>query len=144
MTPALRQSSDGRRLTIHIPITFAQRGGRKLVITPPGHDDWTPDEPAATDSILVTAIVRAFAYKALLDASRYATVSELAAAEGKSISYVSHVLRLTLLAPDLVEAILDGRQPRTLQLQPLMRGFPLEWGRQVGEYSGNTPTDLRP
>lgn len=133
MTPAIQPSPDGMSLTVHVPIAFVRRGGRKLVITPPDHEDWNPDEPAFTDDILVAAIVRAFAYKALLDANRYATVTELATATGQSISYVSHVLRLTLLAPDTIEAILDGRQPRTLQLQPLMRGFPLEWARQVEE-----------
>jgi hypothetical protein len=131
--PTVEPSPDGRSITVHVPIAFARRGGRKLVITPPGHDEWNLQGPAANDDILVAAIVRAFAYKALLDANRYATISELAAAVGKTISWVSHVLRLTLLAPELVEAILDGRQPRTLQLQPLMRGFPLEWARQVGE-----------
>lgn len=131
MTPNIKPSPDGRSLTVHVPIAFVKRGGRKLVITPPGHDEWNPTEPAITDNILLAAIIRAFRYKALLEAGRYATISELAAAEGKSVSYVSHVLRLTLLAPELVEAILDGRQPRTLQLQPLMRGFTMEWGRQV-------------
>lgn len=133
MTPAIQPSPDGLSLTVHVPIAFVKRGGRKLVITPPGHEDWTPDKPACTDAILVAAVVRAFAYKALLDANRYASVTELASATGQSISYVSHVLRLTLLAPDTIEAILDGRQSRTLQLQPLMRGFPLEWARQAGE-----------
>jgi hypothetical protein len=66
----------------------------------------------------------------MLDEGRYATVSELAAAHKLNTSYVSHILRLTLLAPDLVEAILDGRQPATMQLQPLMRGFAVEWERQ--------------
>ena len=60
----------------------------------------------------------------------FATISELAEAEKLDRSFVSHVLRLTLLAPDLVEAILDGQQPRTMQLQPLMRGFPVERERQ--------------
>ena len=133
MTANVQPAPDGRSLTVHMPITLVNRGGRKLVITPPGCEDWNPAEPAITDNILLAAIIRAFRYKALLEAGRYATISELAAAEGKSVSYISHVLRLTLLAPELVEAILDGRQPRTLQLQPLMRGFRLEWGRQVGE-----------
>jgi hypothetical protein len=67
----------------------------------------------------------------MLEAGRYATVNELAKAEGMNASYVAHVLRLTLLAPDIVKAILDGRQPSTMQLQPLIRkGFPVEWERQ--------------
>jgi hypothetical protein len=80
--------------------------------------------------MLLRAVVQAFAWKVQLDAGLYTTISDLAAAEKLNMSYVSHQLRLTLLAPDLVEAILDGRQPPTSQLQPLMRDMPLEWHRQ--------------
>ena len=62
----------------------------------------------------------------------YATFDELAKAEGVSQSYVSRVLRLTLLAPDIVEAILDGRQPEGMRLEDLLEGFPLEWQLQRG------------
>ena len=81
------------------------------------------------DSTLIRALARAFRWKHLLDNGRFTTVSELAAAEKLDRSFVSHVLHLTLLAPELVEAILDGKQPGTLQLQPLMRGFPVEWDK---------------
>jgi hypothetical protein len=51
-------------------------------------------------------------------------------AKGVAVSYVSRMLRLTLLAPEIVQAILDGRQPAELQLEDLLDGFPLEWTRQ--------------
>ena len=54
----------------------------------------------------------------------------LARAKGVHATYVSRILRLTLLAPEIVEAILDGRQPAELQLDDLLEGFPLEWERQ--------------
>jgi hypothetical protein len=76
--------------------------------------------------------VQAFHWKRLLDEGVHATIGDLARAEGLNTSYVSHVLHLTLLSPTLVEAILDGRQPRTLQLRPLMRYLPAEWDRQAG------------
>jgi len=71
----------------------------------------------------------------MLERGRSATVNELAQPENMNSSYVGHVLRLTLLTPDIVEAILDGRQPQTMQLQPLMRkGFPVEWERQRADF----------
>ena len=64
------------------------------------------------------------------ETGRYATINELAAAEKINSSYVSRLLRLTLLAPDIVEAILDGRQPDGMTLPGLMDPFPVEWGQQ--------------
>jgi hypothetical protein len=79
-----------------------------------------------------------FGWKEMLESGRFATVNELAKAEKINASYVGHVLRLTLLAPDIVEAILDGRQPSTMQLQPLMRkGFPVEWEEQTRFFEGD-------
>jgi hypothetical protein len=65
-----------------------------------------------------------------LDDGRYASISEIAAAEKIDRGYVGSILRLTLLAPDLVEAILDGRQPEGLGLPALLEPFPLDWQRQ--------------
>ena len=61
----------------------------------------------------------------------HATLEDLARAKGVAPSYVSRVLRLTLLAPEIVEAILDGRQPAELQLDDLLSGLPLGWERQL-------------
>jgi hypothetical protein len=67
----------------------------------------------------------------MLDEGVHTTLEDLARAKGVAPSYVSRVLRLTLLAPDIVESILDGRQPAELQLDDLLAKFPLEWARQV-------------
>lgn len=66
----------------------------------------------------------------MLETERFSTINELASAEKINASYVSRVLRLTLLAPDLVEAILDGRQPQWTTLPGLMKPFPVKWERQ--------------
>jgi hypothetical protein len=66
------------------------------------------------------------------------TVEELAAAEKINSSYVSRVLRLTLLAPDIVEAILDGRQPAKMTLAELMKPFPVSWNQQFPPRSHST------
>ena len=83
---------------------------------------WSKDHP-----VLVKALVRAFRWKRMLDEGRYASVRELADGEGVKPSYAAGMLRLTLLAPDLVEAILDGRQPEGVTLPGLMKPFPVEW-----------------
>jgi hypothetical protein len=122
-------SRDGTLLTVSIPMAIRKRGGRKVVVSPAGAEPWAPSRPRI-DNTLLRALVQAFHWQQLLESGQHATISELAAAEKLDRSFVSHMLRLTLLAPDLVEAILDGRQPRTMQLQPLVRGFPVEWERQ--------------
>ena len=63
----------------------------------------------------------------MLDTGVHATLEDLARAKDVNATYVSRILRLTLLAPDVVEAILDGRQPVELGLDDLLAGFPLEW-----------------
>ena len=82
------------------------------------------------DNVLVKAIARAFRWRELLERGEYATVVEIADAERINESYVSRLLRLTLLAPEIVEAILDGRQSPTITLAVLMRRLPVSWNDQ--------------
>jgi hypothetical protein len=82
------------------------------------------------DNAMVKAIVRAFRWRKLLESGMYGTVGEIAAAENINASYIGGVLRLTLFAPEIVEAILDGQQEATLPLQQLVKEFPAEWDRQ--------------
>jgi hypothetical protein len=122
-------SADGEAITVHIPLTFRKRGGRKLVVTPDGAE-WAPRP--RVDNAMVKALARAFRWRKMLDTGVQATIEDLAKAKGIGKTYVSQVLRLTLLAPDTVEAILDGRQPAELQLDDLLEGFPLDWEGQRG------------
>jgi hypothetical protein len=117
-------SADGETITVHVPLTFRKRGGRKLVVTPDGAE-WAPRP--RVDNAMVKALARAFRWRKLLDEGVHGTLEDLARAKGVAPSYVSRVLRLTLLAPEIVEAILDGRQPAAMQLDDLLEGFPLEW-----------------
>ena len=81
------------------------------------------------------ALANAHRWQRMLDSGDYATIGELAAAERVNPSYLSRVRRLTLLAPDIVEAILDGRQRAEMTLAVLMRPFPVEWRKQVERLS---------
>jgi len=115
-------------LTVRVPLAVRKpRGGRKLILTPGG---MAPRGASAADTTLVKALARAFRWRRMLETGRYGTIDELAAAEKINSSYVSRLLRLTLLAPDIVEAILDGRQPDGMTLPALMEPFPVEWTRQ--------------
>ena len=100
-----RMTEDDRTVTVRIPLVFKKYGGRKTVITPDGHA-WEASAPLV-DRALVRALARAFRWRRLLDEGGTPTFDEVARAEHVSQSYVSRVLRLTLLAPDIVEAILD-------------------------------------
>ena len=120
-------AADAGAITIHVPMTFRKRGGRKLVVTPDGAP-WAPRP--RVDNAMVKALARAFRWRKMLDNGMHATLEDLARVKGVAPSYVSRVLRVTLLAPDIVEAILDGRQPAELQLDDLLEGFPLQWTLQ--------------
>ena len=117
-------SADGETITVHIPLTFTKRGGRKLVVTPDGAE--CAPRPRVHNA-MVKALARAFRWRKMLDEGVHATLEDVARSKGVAPSYVSRVLRLTLLAPEIVEAILDGGQPVKLQLNDLLEGFPADW-----------------
>jgi hypothetical protein len=125
-------SKDGRTITVRIPIALRHHGGRKQVVTPAGATPWVPAR-TRVDSTLVKAIVRAHRWRDMLESGEYAIVRDLAKAEAINESYLGRVLRLTLLSPSLIEAILEGRQPPTLELDDLLQQFPIQWDRQLGD-----------
>jgi hypothetical protein len=124
-------SKDGRTMTVHIPITLRHQGGRKQVVTPAGATPWITT-PSRVDNTIVKAIVRAHRWRDMLESGRHATVRDLAKAEAINESYLGRILRLTLLSPTIVDAILEGRQPATLELDDLLKQFPIEWDQQFG------------
>jgi len=85
---------------------------------------------ARQDITMLKAVARAFRWRGMLAPGDFATTTELPAAEKINPSYVSRMLRLTLLAPNMVEAILDGRQPEGVTLPGLLEGVPVGWGEQ--------------
>ena len=119
-------SEAAQTLTVVIPLRMKLRGGRKTIVT----NDVMALE-AQQDITLIKAVARAFRWRGMLESGAFATINELAAAEKINPSYVSRVLRLTLLAPEMVEAILDGRQPKGVTLPGLLEPFPLEWIKQI-------------
>ena len=113
-------------VTLHVPFRVVKRGGRKEMQLPEG-----ATQPRRTDNTLVKALARAFRWKRMLESGEFTTIAELAAREGIAPSYMTRVLRLTMLAPDIVEAILDGKQGPDVTLERVLAPFPVEWERQA-------------
>jgi hypothetical protein len=122
-------SKDGAVLTVHVPMAFRKRGGRKLMLAPSG-----AEIPLlcgmGVDSALVKAIVRAHRWKRMLESGVYASIAELAEVEKINQSYLCRVLRLSLLAPDIVEGALNGTLSPEFTLERAMKPVPTVWEDQ--------------
>jgi hypothetical protein len=129
MIPSAETRLDGNTLVVRIPMRFQRRGGRKRIVAPDG-GEIVPTSKPQPDGTLVKALARAWRWQRMLDEGVYISVSEIAEAEGIGSSYVSRVLRLTLLAPDIIENIFEGRIPGRASLAHLVKPFPVEWERQ--------------
>lgn len=112
-------------VALHVPFRVVKRGGRKEIRPPEG-----APQTRRSDSTLFKALGRAFRWKRLLESGDFATIGELAEHERIAHSYMTRVLRLTLLAPDLVEAILDGTQGPGMTLPRLLEPFASDWAAQ--------------
>jgi len=108
---------------------FQRRGGRKRIVAPDG-SAIVPSSKPQPDGTLVKALARAWRWQRMLDDGVRASVSEIGDAENISKSYVSRILRLALLAPDILEAILAGRMEQPLMLTRLERPLPASWEQQ--------------
>jgi hypothetical protein len=122
---------EGDLVIVTIPMTLKKRGGRKEIILPEGMvPEDSPAYRARTQSPLVIALARAHRWKGLIESGRFRTAGVLASAMGLDPSYVGRILRLTLLAPDIAQAILEGREPSGLSLERLVRTLPDAWEEQ--------------
>jgi hypothetical protein len=115
-------------LTIRIPIRLQRRGGRKLIMAPEGTA--APARRPSRDETLVKALVRAHRWRRRIESGQAKSITDLAEQEGVTVAYVCRLLPLTCLAPEMVEAILDGRQPKGLRLTEMLGNGPLAWGKQ--------------
>src|ERR671918_2399612 len=122
MMSSVETRLDGSTLIVRIPMRFQRRGGRKRIVAPDGNE-LAPTSKPQPDGTLVKALVRAHRWQGMLEEGRFASIRELAEAERVSLSYISRILRLTMVAPDIVERILDGRT--TIGLPHLMKPFPV-------------------
>lgn len=120
-------------ITVEVPFVIRRRGGRKEVITPDGAPAFAPPRPRI-DNTPVKALARAFRWRKFLEKGTYGTIDEIARAEKISPSYVSRVLRMTLLEPEIIELILAGHQAESLTLARVMEPFPIGWPEQRAKF----------
>jgi hypothetical protein len=119
-------------LTIRIPIRLQRRGGRKLIMAPEGVA--MPTSKPRRDGTLIKALVRAHRWRRKIESGQAKSITDLAEQEGVTDAYVCRLLPLTCLAPDIVEAILDGRQPKGLKLAEVLGSGPVAWDEQRGAW----------
>ena len=118
-----------KTVSVEVPMTFKLRGGRKVIVLPDGTQG-SPLPKATIDNTMIKALARAFRWQRLLENGTYGCIGDIARGEKIATSFVSRIVRLALLAPDIVELILAGKQPASLTLKALMAPFPLEWESQ--------------
>ena len=123
-------SKDGSSVTVRVPLTFRQQGGRKLIVVPGGAEPTRPPPNAYERDAMVKALARAFRWRRLLESGDYASIGDLAKAQGMNFSYMCRVLRLTLLSPKIVEAVVDGRTIPELCLKVLLKPNSPIWSEQ--------------
>jgi hypothetical protein len=115
-------------LTIRIPIQLQRRGGRKLIVMPEGAA--VPAPKPRRDETLIKALVKAHRWRSRIESGQAKSITDLAEQEDVTDAYVCRLLPLTCLAPAIVEAILDGRQPRGLRLAEVLGNGPVAWEEQ--------------
>ena len=124
-----RTKAINETVTIHVPFRIVKRGGRKEMILPP--DAQTRRQ---ADDSLIKALARAFRWKRMLESGQFATTAELAEREGIAVTYMTRVLRLNLLAPNIIEAILDGQQGPDVTLARLLEPLPALWQQHLDHF----------
>ncbi len=129
-----RATAVPEEVTIQVPFRIVKRGGRKEIQRPSG-----TQARGRPDDTLIKALAPAFRWKRMLESGEFTTIAELAGREGIASSYMTRVLRLTLIAPDIVEAILDGKQGPEVTLARLLEPVPVEWSEQASSLLPRRP-----
>lgn len=135
--PGLRVRRDGDAVVVHIPVRFRRRKGRQMILTdgdaaavPTSRRDVSGGELPEGSQTLIEAIAKGHRWQEQIESGEYAGLEELAHAVGVDRTYVSRMLRLAGLAPDIVEAILRGDEPDGLSLEKLRKNLPVRWEEQ--------------
>jgi hypothetical protein len=124
--------------TVHVPLSFVKRGGRKMIVIE------SPTSRASLTNVnqaVVKALAKAHRWRRLIEEGSYGSITELANAQNVNQSYACRILRLTLLAPEIVEAVLDGRLAKDVGLKEFVKSLPSSWREQQRILSG---TGCRP
>ena len=129
MKQGIETRLDGETLVVRIPMRFYRRGGRKRIVAPDG-SDIVPTSKPQPDGTLLKALARAWRWQRMLDQGLYTSISEIGDAENISKSCISRILRLALLASDIVDVILAGRTDQGVMWEQRERPLPASWEEQ--------------
>jgi hypothetical protein len=113
-------------LTVHIPMALRKHGRCRSIVLPQG----APAQRLRVDNAMVKTLARAFRWRRILESGTYTTIADLAAAEKIDPSYLSRVLRLTTLAPDIIEAAVSGSANGEVMTARLRENIPADWESQ--------------
>jgi hypothetical protein len=119
------------KVTVHVPMTFVIRGGRKSIVPDESAVQPLPVRSSRTDNALLKALAKAYRWRRMIEDGEYASITDLAKAENVNQSYACRILRLTLLAPRIIAEILDGQTASDLMLKRIMRPLPAHWDEQM-------------
>lgn len=122
-----RAIKGGTTITVHVPMTFVVRGGRKTILS----DATSAPPQPRIDNALLKALARAHRWRRMIEGGEFSSITELAKAEGVNQSYACRILRLSLLAPSIVTTILNSRQDSDMMLKRLMKPLPTLWDKQL-------------
>ena len=125
---------DNNVISVRVPIQIKRYGGKKLILLPEGAQLTPPKETPKPDETLVRALAKAYYWQNLIDTNRYKSIDDLSRQRNMNASYISRILRLNQLAPQIKKAILDGTQPRQLSLQDMQTPFPDIWDEQLTHF----------
>ena len=128
-------------ITVSIAVNFRRKGCRKLILLPTNAPEQSRN--TAPDTTLLNAIAKAHRWQVLYERGGFTSLDAFAEKYGINVSYAARILRLNLLAPDIREVILHGRQPRTLKLTDLLAPFPALWSEQREKFSFPSDTIAR-
>jgi hypothetical protein len=153
----VKSSTEPATITVHVPMTFTIRGGRKMIISEVSQTtderrcpsleashkpSFRPAQGQRTRNALLKALARAHRWRRMIEGGEYASITELAKAEKVNQSYACRMLRLTLLAPNLIVEILNGQHETNLMLKQLMKPFPIPWDEQIADLQLRRNTQL--
>lgn len=125
---------EGNVISVRVPIKIKRYGGKKLILLPEGAHMTAPQEASKPDETLVRALAKAYYWQSLIDTGRYKSIDDMSRQRKINSSYMSRILRLNQLAPQIKKAILDGTQPRQLSLQDMQTPFPDIWDEQLKHF----------
>ena len=119
-------------IRVTVPISFTRKGGKKYILAPQGKP--SAFEPVRLNSALVKAVAQAYRLQQEIESGKAESIRDIARRDDQSHTYLLRIYRLNLLAPDIVKAIMNGRQPKTLEVQQLLKPFPLYWPDQRSKF----------